>query len=67
VKAQVYSDEQFIDALKEILENPVGYANEVADIVGCHPRKAGERLQALADKGLLVSERRPRGIAFKFP
>lgn len=67
MKAQTYSDEQILNAVKQILQDPVAYANEVAAIVGCNPRIAGDRLKQLVDQGILISEQRPRGIAFKLP
>ena len=67
VKDQTDSDEQFIEAVRQIMQEPVAYANEVAAIVGCNPRIAGDRLKQLVDQGILISEQRPRGIAFKLP
>ena len=67
MKDQIYTDEKFIGAVIQIMQDPVAYANEVAAIVGCNPRIAGDRLKQLVDRGILTSEQRSRGIAFKLP
>ena len=50
---QVYSDEDFIDALDEL--GQAGTA-EVAEVVGCAEKNAYRRLRSLAEEGEVTSQ-----------
>jgi predicted ArsR family transcriptional regulator len=49
--AKEYTDEEFIKAVCTCLNNATCSAAEVADIVGCSPRYAKDRLLQLAEQG----------------
>lgn len=62
---QVYTDKDFIDAVKKVLERPAANASEVADVLGCNPRYATIRLKSLVDRGLLEGEKKTIGWGFR--
>lgn len=62
---QMYSDDDFIIAVKKVLETPTAQASEVASVLGCNPRYATIRLKSIADRGLLVGEMKSTGWGFR--
>jgi hypothetical protein len=48
---QEFTDEQFIKAIDKCMENATCSSFEIAEIVGCNPRHAKNRLLQLADQG----------------
>ncbi len=62
---KVYSDDDFIGAVKKAIETPTANASDVASILGCNPRYATIRLKSLVDQGLLESEMKSKGWGFR--
>lgn len=62
---KMYSDDDFIKAVRKAIERPTANASEVAEILGCNPRYATIRLKSLVDKGLLDSEMKTTGWGFR--
>ena len=62
---KIYSDDDFIKAVRKAIERPTANASEVAEILGCNPRYATVRLKNLVDKGLLNSEKKTTGWGFR--
>jgi hypothetical protein len=62
--AENFSDEQFIEAVKEITKIPTATAPEVAEKVGCSKKTAIMRLKKLVNEGVLDSDF--RGAAWHF-
>lgn len=60
-----YSDEDFIVAVRKVLEIPHAQAADVAEVVGCNPRYATVRLKSIVDRGLLRGERKSTGWGFR--
>ena len=62
---QIYTDQDFIDAVRRVLERPAANASDVADVLGCNPRYATVRLKSMVDKGLLEGEKKSTGWGFR--
>lgn len=60
-----YTDEMFIDALREALENPTVTASKVAAITGCNPRYAVVRLVEMAEEGKIEAVMESRSWGFR--
>lgn len=62
--AKEYTDDDFIKAVCECLNNATCSATEVADIVGCSSRYAKDRLLQLAEQGKI--KKKMKGTAWGF-
>ncbi len=60
-----YTDEDFIEAVRIVLDNPTASASEVAEILGCNPRYATARLKELAEEDKLEGVMKGRSWAFR--
>ncbi|KXS39374.1 MAG: hypothetical protein AWU58_2052 [Methanohalophilus sp. T328-1] len=60
-----YTDEDFTEAVEEALEKATVSASDVAEIVGCNPRYAKDRLLKLAEEGKLEAEMKGKGWGFR--
>lgn len=65
MNSQTYTDEDFIDAIKRVIENPSAQAAEVASVLGCNPRYATVRLKSLMDRGLIEGDMKNTGWGFR--
>ncbi len=63
--SQRYTDDAFIVAIEKALENPTATAAEIADILGCNPRYAVNRLTELAESGKIESVMKGRAWGFR--
>jgi len=59
------TDEVFINALRKALENPTATALEVAEILGCNPRYAVNRLTEMAESGKIEAVMKGRAWGFR--
>lgn len=64
--ATVYTDEDFIKAVNECLEEATCTAGEVADRLGCNPRYAKNRLIELSEQEKPKIKKKMKGTAWGF-
>jgi hypothetical protein len=60
-----YTDEEFIQAVEDLLKTATVSGPEVAKVLGCNPRYATDRLKELSEKGKLISVQKSRGWGFR--
>lgn len=65
--SRAYSDYQFINAVRQCLENTTVSGAEVAKVLGCNSQFAKERLKKIVKWGKLVSKLNGTSLGFKLP
>lgn len=60
-----YTDEDFLTAVDECLEEATCTSGEVADKLGCNPRYARNRLIELEEKGKLIKKQKGTSWGFR--
>ncbi len=59
-----FTDDDFIKAAKECLEEATATASEIADKIGCNPRYAKIRLLQLSEQGKM--QKKMKGTSWGF-
>lgn len=62
---RMFEDEKFLNAVQKCMDESTCTAAEVAEMVGCHPTVAKNRLLQLAEQGKLKKKLRGRTWGFR--